>query len=78
MGKGNVARGLVPRWGREGAWQIPPCEFAEPGPNTGFSYLELPEPTGPSDCYENMSRPSVPGQACPRYRPALYKYPMSL
>ena len=32
-GGGNVVRGLVPRWGRGGARQHPPCQFAEPSHN---------------------------------------------
>ena len=51
----NVARGLVPRWGRRGAWQNPPCQFAVPNHNFGFSHLGVPAPTGMSDCYESMS-----------------------
>ena len=27
-GRGNVARGLVPRWGRGVVWQNPTCELA--------------------------------------------------
>ena len=34
----SVARGLVPRWGRGGAWQNPPRQFAAPNHNSGFSY----------------------------------------
>ena len=52
----NVARskttrgeGLVPRWGRGGASHNPPCHFAVPSLNSGFSYLGVPaQPTGPS------------------------------
>ena len=49
----NVARsqtsrgeGLVPRWGRGGAWQNPPRQFAVPNHNSGFSYLGVPAPAG--------------------------------
>ena len=38
-GWGNVVRGLVPRWGRGGAWQNPRCQFAVPNHNSGFSHL---------------------------------------
>ena len=38
----NVARGLVPRWGRGGASHNPPCHFAVPSLNSGFSYLGVP------------------------------------
>ena len=51
-----VARGLVPRRGRGGAWQNPPCQFAVPNLNSRFSYLGVPAPAGMSDSYENMSR----------------------
>ena len=46
-------RGLVPRWGRGGAWQNPPCQFAVPNHNSGFSHLGVPAPAGTSDSYEN-------------------------
>ena len=52
----NVARGLVPRWGRSGAWQNPPCQLAIPNHNSGFSHLGAPATAGMSDCYESMSR----------------------
>ena len=52
-------RGLVPRWGRGGAWQSPPCQFAVPSHNSGFSYLGVPAPAGTSDCYESMSRTTI-------------------
>ena len=55
----NVARGLVPRWGQGGAWQYPPCQFAVPSHNSGFSYLGLPAPAGISDCDESMSWTSI-------------------
>ena len=58
-GEGNVARGLVPRWGRGGAWRNPPCQFAVPNHNSGFSYLGVPAPAGISDCYESMSRTPI-------------------
>ena len=51
--KANVVRGLVPRWGRVGAWQNPPCQFAVLTYNSGFSYLGLPAQAGMSDDYEN-------------------------
>ena len=46
-------RGLVPRWGRVGAWQNPPCQFAEPTHNSNFSYLGVQAQAGMSDWYEN-------------------------
>ena len=46
-------RGLVPRWGGGGAWQNPPCQFAVPSHNSGFSYSGVPAPAGMSDWYEN-------------------------
>ena len=49
---GNVARGLVPRWGR--AWWNGPCQFAESAHNSGFSYLGVPAPAGMGDWYENV------------------------
>ena len=62
----NVARsktsrgeGLVPRWGRGGAWQNPPCQFAVPSHNSGSSYLGVPAPAGMSDWYESMSRTPI-------------------
>ena len=58
-GEGIVARGLVPRWGRGGAWQNPPCRFAVPNHNSRFSYLGVPAPAGMSDCYESMSRTPI-------------------
>ena len=36
-GMRKCARGLVPRWGRGGAWQSPPCQFAVPSHKSGFS-----------------------------------------
>ena len=59
VGRGNVVRGLVPRWGRGGAWQNPPCHFAVPIHNSGFSYLGVPAPAGMNDCYESMSRTTI-------------------
>ena len=54
----NVVRGLVPRWGRDGAWQNPACKFAEPTHDSGFSSLGVPAPAGMSDWYENgVTRP---------------------
>ena len=66
----NVARGLVPCWGRGGAWQNPPCRFAVPNHNSGFSYLSVPAPAGMSDCYESMSRTPIrdPSSNLPRCR----------
>ena len=55
----NVVRGLVPRRGRGGVWQSPPCQFAVPSHNSGFSYLGVPAPAGTSDCYESMSRTTI-------------------
>ena len=55
----NVARGLVPRWGRGGAWQNPPRQFAVPNHNSGFSHLGVPATAGMSDCYESMSRTPI-------------------
>ena len=62
-GEGNAARsktsrgeGLVPRWGRGGAWQNPPCQFAVPNHNSGFSYLGVPAEAGMSDWYENAPK----------------------
>ena len=61
-GWGNVVRsktsrgeGLVPRWGRGGAWLNPPRQLAVPNHNFGFSYLGVPAPAGMSDCCESMS-----------------------
>ncbi len=59
VGEGNVARGLVPRRGRGGAWQNPPCQFFVPKHNFGFSYLGVPAPAGMSDSYESMSRTPI-------------------
>ena len=53
------ARGLVPRWGRGGAWQNPPRQFAVPNHNSGFSYLGVPAATGMGDWYESMSRTPI-------------------
>ena len=36
VGRGNVARGLVPRWGRGGAWQNPPRQYAVPSHSCFF------------------------------------------
>ena len=58
-GEGIVARGLVPRWGRGGAWQNPPCRFAVPNHNSRFSHLGVPAPAGMGDCYESMSRTPI-------------------
>ena len=65
-GEGNVVRsktsrgeGLVPRWARDGAWRNPPCQFAAPNHNSGFSYLGVPAPAGMSDCYESLSRATL-------------------
>ena len=65
-GWGNVVRsktsrgeGLVPRWGRGGAWQNPPCQFAVPSHNSSFSYLGVPATAGVSDCYENTSPTTI-------------------
>ena len=55
----NVVRGLVPRWGRGGAWQNPPCQFTVTSHNSGFSYLGVPAPAGISDWYESMSRTPI-------------------
>ena len=51
----NVARsktsrgeGLVPRWGRGGASQNPPRQFAVPGHNSVFLFLGVPAPAGPA------------------------------
>ena len=55
----NVVRGLVPRRGRGGVWQSPPCQFAVPSHNSSFSYLGVPAPAGTSDCYESMSRTTI-------------------
>ena len=46
-------RGLVPRWGRGGAWQNPPRKFAVPNLNSRFSYLGVPAPAGMNVWYEN-------------------------
>ena len=46
-----------PPWGRGGAWQNPPCQFAVPSHNSGFSYLGVP--ASMSDCYERMSRTTI-------------------
>ena len=53
---GNVARGLVPRWGGAWAWQNPPREIAAQNRDSVFSSLGVPAPTGMSDCYENMMK----------------------
>ncbi len=50
---GNVARGLVPRWGQGGERENPPCQFAEPTHDSGFTSLGVPAPAGMSDWYEN-------------------------
>ena len=38
----NVVRGLVPRWGRGGAWQKPARQFTVPSHNSGSSNLGVP------------------------------------
>ena len=38
--------GLVPRWGRAGAWHNPPRQPAVPNHNFGFSHLGVPAPAG--------------------------------
>ena len=58
----NVVRGLVPRWGRGGAWQNPRCQFAVPSHNSTFSCLGVPAPAGMSDCYESVSRTPIRGR----------------
>ena len=70
----NVARsktsrgeGLVPRWGRSGAWQNPPCQLAIPNHNSGFSHLGAPATAGMGDCYEN-SYPLPPNSSFSRKR----------
>ena len=50
--KTSRGEGLVPRWGRSGAWQNPPCQLAIPNHNSGFSYLGVPAPAGMGDWYE--------------------------
>ena len=52
----NVARGLVPRWGRGGAWQNPPRQFAVPSRNSGVSYPGVQAAAGMRNCYESTSR----------------------
>ena len=52
-GGGNVGRGLVPRWGRGGEWQNPPCQSTVPNHNSNFSYLGMPAADGMGDWYEN-------------------------
>ena len=54
----NVVRGLVPRWGRGGAWQNPLCKFFVPRHNSGTSYPGVPAPAGMSDWCENSWFPS--------------------
>ena len=52
--KTSRGEGLVPRWGRGGAWQNPPCRLAVPSHNSGFSHLGAPATAGMCDCcYEN-------------------------
>ena len=57
--KTSRGEGLVPRWGRGGEWQNPPCQFAVPTHNSGFSYLGVPAPAGMSDWYESMSQTPI-------------------
>ena len=52
-------RGLVPRWGRGGAWQNPLCKFFVPRHNSGTSYPGVPAPAGMSDWNESMSRTPI-------------------
>ena len=66
VGDGNVVRskttrgeGLVPRWGRGGAWQNPPYQFAKLSYNSSFSHVRVPAPAGVSDYYESMSGTSI-------------------
>ena len=63
----NVARGLVPRWGRGGARLNPPCRFAVPNHNSRSSYLGVPAAAGVSDWYEN-SYPLPPNSSFSRKR----------
>ena len=51
--KTSRGEGLVPRWGRVGAPQNPPCQTAVPSHNSNFSYLGVPAAAGMSDWYEN-------------------------
>ena len=57
--KTSRGEGLVPRWGRGGTWQNPPCQFAVPSHSSSFSYLGVPAPAGMSDYYESMSRTTI-------------------
>ncbi len=57
--KTTRGEGLVPRWGRGGEWQNPPCQFAVTARNSGFSYLGVPVATGMGDWYESMSWTSI-------------------
>ena len=57
--KTSRGEGLVPRWGRGGAWQNPRCQLAVPSHNSNSSYLGVPAPAGMSDWYESMSRTPI-------------------
>ena len=54
-GMRKCSAGACPPQGSGGAWQNPPCQFAVPSHNSGFSHLGVPAPAGISDCYESMS-----------------------
>ncbi len=53
VGEGNVARGLVPRWGGAWAWQNPPREFAAQNWDSVYLSLGVPAAAGMGDWYEN-------------------------
>ena len=56
-GMRKCSAGLVPRWGRGGAWQNPLCQLAIPNHNSGFSHLGAAATAGMCDCYENRLPP---------------------
>ena len=60
-GTENVVRGLVPRWGRGGAWQNPPRQLSVPSHNSSISNLGVPNCRPMSEGgTENVVRGLVP------------------
>ena len=57
-----------PRRGRGGEWQNPPCQFAVPSHNSGFSYLGVPVAAGMSDWYEDALKRLSSAPADPSIR----------
>ncbi len=62
-GTENVARGLVPRWGGDWAWQNPPRELAAQNRDSVFSCLGVPAQVGMGDLYETRLRATSPARS---------------